>query len=109
MRLKTKTFLTSGQSATAASVISFSLMVLEPRLPTSAVQTHWDAESWMRSRSEPAVKPAKTTECGAPTCGAAERSRRRRGGVAATRAREAVALPASPRAARVNSDRGGSL
>ena len=66
MRRTTKTFSTSDSPSTAWSTVALSGMRLPPRIPSLAVNTTLQPASRMRSRSDSAEKPAKTTEWTAP-------------------------------------------
>ena len=66
VRRRTRTCSTSGHSLIAASAITFVAIVFPPRRPSSDVMRMRDLQSWMRSRSDSAEKPAKTTEWTAP-------------------------------------------
>ena len=46
--------------------MTFVAIVFPPRRPSSEVMSTRDLQSFMRSRSDSAEKPAKTTECTAP-------------------------------------------
>ena len=66
VRRSTSTRSIEGQSATAASAVSLRGTTLPRRHAPSAVMRTFASASLMRSRSESAEKPPKTTECGAP-------------------------------------------
>ncbi len=66
VRRTTKTFSTSDSPSTAWSTVALSGMRLPPRSPSLAVSTTLQPASRMRSRSDSAEKPAKTTEWTAP-------------------------------------------
>ena len=69
VRFVTKTVFTCDSSPSfvmASSTIALRRIVLPPRLPSFAVKTHWELQSRMRCASASALKPAKTTEWGAP-------------------------------------------
>ena len=55
-----------GQSATASSAMRLSGRTWPRRYPPSAVIRTVAVASWIRSRSDSAEKPPKTTECTAP-------------------------------------------
>ncbi len=66
VRRSTSTVSIDGQSATAASAVSFSGTTFPRRHAPSPVMSTLASASWMRSRRESAEKPPNTTECGAP-------------------------------------------
>ncbi len=66
VRRTTKTFSTRDRPSTALSTVAFRGMRLPPRRPSLAVKTTLQPASRMRSRSDSAEKPAKTTEWTAP-------------------------------------------
>ena len=67
VRFSTMTFSTVSQPpASASSTACLSSTTLPARQPPSAVMTSFAPASTIRSRSELAEKPPKTTECVAP-------------------------------------------
>jgi hypothetical protein len=66
VRRATSTEPTKARPSTARSTVCLSGIVLPPRSPSLAVTTTFAAGVEMRSRSDSAEKPAKTTECTAP-------------------------------------------
>ena len=66
MRCKTIIFLTDFAPLHASSAFFLSGTMFPRLKPPSAVRTALARQSSMRSRSEFALKPAKTTLCGAP-------------------------------------------
>ena len=55
-----------GHSATAASALSFNGTIAPRRHAPSAVMSTLACASLIRSRSDSALNPPNTTECGAP-------------------------------------------
>ena len=66
VRRATSTEVTKARPSTARSTVVLSGIRLPPRRPSFAVTTSFAPASRMRSRSDSAEKPAKTTECTAP-------------------------------------------
>ena len=66
VRRTTTTDFTPSRPSMASSTCGLSGSTLPRRQPPSAVITHVQPPSTMRSRRDCALKPAKTTECGAP-------------------------------------------
>jgi hypothetical protein len=55
-----------GHSNSAVSASALSGTTRPPRMPSSAVMSIFEPQSWMRSRRAAAEKPPKTTEWIAP-------------------------------------------
>jgi hypothetical protein len=58
--------LTLGHFASAVSVLALSGTLRPPRMPSSAVMTQFESQSWMRPIRLSGEKPPNTTEWMAP-------------------------------------------
>ena len=67
VRRRTTACFTPGESASASSAFAFSGTVAPCRSPSSCVISTSHPMSFIRSESESAEKPPKTTVCGAPS------------------------------------------